>query len=185
MSSVLADLRYAWRRLIHGPASIVVAVVSIGFGVGVSTAIFGVVDRVLLADLPYPDPARVIEVTDRSDDGAPLDVTYGTYIEVKQRNRSFEILAIADRNRWQPILAVAGQPERLTGDLVSAEYFRVLGVAPAVGRGFDATDDVVSAPPVAIIDAALAVRQFGSAAAALGRQVSLDTESYTIVGIMP
>jgi len=182
MLSVLSDLRYAWRRIPDsGPA--VVAIVSIGFGVGVSTAIFGVVDRVLLAKLPYPDPERVIALTDRSADGAPLDVTYGTYVELAQRNRSFEALAVADR--WQPALAVVGSPERLSGDLVSADYFRVLGVGPALGRNFDAADDVSGAPPVVIVDASLAVRQFGSAAAALDRRVTLDSETYTVVGVLP
>src|SRR5688572_30270361 len=121
MLAALSDLRYAWRRLIHRPASAIVALASIGLGVGVSTAIFAVVDRVLLAGLPYPDPERVITVTDRTQDGAPLDVTYGTYIELAQRNRSFEALAVADR--WQPSLAVVGEPERVAGDFVSADYF--------------------------------------------------------------
>jgi putative ABC transport system permease protein len=183
MRSVLSDLRYAWRRLIHDSGAAIVAIVSIGFGIGVSTAIFGIVDRVLLAKLPYPDPERVIALADRDADGVPIDVTYGTYIELAQRNRSFEALAVADR--WQPALAVAGEPERLSGDLVSVDYFRVLGVDPFVGRDFDAADDVSGAPPVVIIDASLAVRQFGSTAAALDRRVRLDSETYTVVGVMP
>jgi putative ABC transport system permease protein len=181
--AILADLRYAWRRLVHDPAPAIVAIASIGFGVGVSTAIFGVVDRVLLAGLPYPEPERVIMVTDRAADGAPLDVTYGTYIELAQRNRSFEALAVADR--WQPSLAVAGEPERLAGDFVTADYFRVLGVVPALGRNFEAADDASGAPPVVIIDARLAERQFGSAEAALDRPVSLDGASYTVIGVLP
>jgi predicted permease len=183
MLSVLADLRYAWRRLLHDSGPAILAIASIGFGVGVSTAIFGVVDRVLLEGLPYPDPERVIAVTDRADDGAPLDVTYGTYVELRQRNRSFEALAVADR--WQPSLAVEGEPERLSGDFVSSDYFRVLGVRPLVGRNFEAADDASGAPPVVIIDSRLAVRQFGSAATALDRRVSLDGAAYTVIGVMP
>ena len=183
MSSTLSDLRYAWRRLVHAPAAAVVAIASIGFGVGVSTAIFSVVDRVLLASLPYPEPERVITLTDRTDDGEPLDVTYGTYVELAQRNRSFEALAVADR--WQPSLASEGQPQRLEGDLASADYFRVLGVEPALGRNFEAADDVGGAPPVVIIDARLAARQFGSVVAALDRRVSLDGQTYTVIGVLP
>jgi putative ABC transport system permease protein len=183
MPSVLSDLRYAWRRLFSHSAAALVAIVSIGFGVGVSTAIFGVVDRVLLTRLPYPDPERVIVLADRDADGASLDVAYGTYIELAERNRTFDALAVADR--WQPSLADIGEPERLSGDFVSADYFRVLGVAPALGRNFDAADDVSGAPPVVIVDARLAVRRFGSAEAALDRRISLDGESYTIVGVMP
>src|SRR5688572_6261461 len=183
MSSALSDLRYAWRRLMHAPGAAVVAIVSIGFGVGVSTAIFSVVDRVLLASLPYPEPERVITLTDRTDDGEPLDVTYGTYVELAQRNRSFEALAVADR--WQPSLASEGQPQRLEGDFVSADYFRVLGVEPALGRNFDAADDVGGAPAVVIVDARLAARQFGGAAMALDRRVSLDGQTHTVIGVLP
>jgi putative ABC transport system permease protein len=183
MSSALSDLRYAWRGLAHAPAAAIVAIASIGFGVGASTAIFSVVDRVLLASLPYPEPERVITLTDRTADGEPIDVTYGTYVELAQRNRSFEALAVADR--WQPSLASEGQPQRLEGDLVSADYFRVLGVEPALGRNFEAADDVGGAPPVVIIDARLAARQFGSVVAALDRRVSLDGQTYTVIGVLP
>ena len=165
------------------PERAAVAILSIGLGIGVSTAIFGAVDRILLAALPYPDAERVIALTDRTSDGAPLDVAYGNYVEIVQRNRSFETLAVADR--WQPSLVATGEPERLEGDLVSADYFRVLGVNPSVGRNFEAADDVGGAPQVAIVTASFATRRFGSLAAVLDRQISLDGESYTVVGVMP
>jgi putative ABC transport system permease protein len=113
MQSLIADLRYASRKLFGGSStgSALVAILSIGLGVGVSTAIFGAVDKILLAALPYPDPERVVVLTDLTADGGPLAITYGTYIEVAQRARSFERLSVADR--WQPSLAAAGEPERL------------------------------------------------------------------------
>ena len=112
-----------------------------------------------------------------------LDVAYGNYVEIAQRNRSFETLAVADR--WQPSLVATGEPERLEGDLVTADYFRVLGVNPSVGRNFEAADDIRGAPQVAIVTASFATRRFGSLAAVLDRQISLDGESYTVVGVMP
>ena len=183
MRSLMADLRYAWRKLLGDSGAAAVAILSIGLGIGVSTAIFGAVDRILLAALPYPDAERVIALTDRTSDGAPLDVAYGNYVEIAQRNRSFETLAVADR--WQPSLVATGEPERLEGDLVSADYFRVLGVNPSVGRNFEAADDVRGAPQVAIVTASFATRRFGSLAAVLDRPISLDGESYTVVGVMP
>ena len=183
MRSFLSDLRYAWRKLLGDSGAAAVAILSIGLGIGVSTAIFGAVDRILLAALPYPDAERVIALTDRTSDGAPLDVAYGNYVEIAQRNRSFETLAVADR--WQPSLVATGEPERLEGDLVTADYFRVLGVNPSVGRNFEAADDVGGAPQVAIVTASFATRRFGSLAAVLDRQISLDGESYTVVGVMP
>jgi predicted permease len=183
MSSFIADLRYAYRRLGNGRASVVVVIVSIGLGVGVSTTIFGAVDRILFAPLPYPEPDRVVTLADFDADGARLDVAYGTFIEVAQRSRSFDALAVADR--WQPALTASVEPERLEGDYVSTDYFRVLGVAPFLGRDFEAADDVDGSPRVAIVSASLATRRFGSADALLNRPIVLDGDEYTVVGIMP
>lgn len=179
----LGDIRYAWRRLRHDSATAVVAIASIALGVGVSTAIFGAVDRILLAGLPYPDAERVVVLTDRDDDGEALAIAYGSFLEIAARNRSFEALAVADE--WQPSLVAAGEPERLAGDLVTPGYFAVLGVNPAVGRGFVAADDVAGTPKVAIVSAAFALRRFGSASAALEQPLSLDGESYIVVGVLP
>ena len=112
-----------------------------------------------------------------------MPTTYGTYREIAARSRSFERLAVADR--WQPALvAIGGDPERLTGDRVSADYFRVLGVAPAFGRDFDAADDQQGAPLVAVVSAGLAARRFGDARI-LGSSIVLDGVAYTVIGVMP
>jgi putative ABC transport system permease protein len=185
MQSWIAGFRYAWRKLFSGSAAggTVVAMASIGLGVGVSTAIFGAVDQVLLSALPYPEPQRVIVLTDRTADDEPLPVAYGTFLEIAQRNRSFDALAVL-RN-WQPSLTAAGEPARLEGDFVSPDYFAALGVRPSLGRDFTAADDVTGAPLVVIVTASFAERRFGSAAAVLGRTLTLDGQSYTVIGVMP
>lgn len=183
MDAWIGDIRFAWRRLLNDSSSAVVAILSVGLGVGASAALFGAVDRVLLSPLPYPDADRVIEIEDRASDGGPLAVAYGSYVEIAQRNRSFATLAVADG--WRPALVGTGEPERLDGDLVTPDYFRVLGIVPAQGRNFEAADDVIGAPQVAIVSANLAVRRFGSADAVLGRSISLDGELYTVIGVMP
>src|SRR6187455_1105861 len=164
MNSFLGDLRYAWRKLFGGSGTggTVVAILSIGLGVGVSAAIFGAVDRILLVDLPYPEPQRVTVIEDRTNaGGGPLLLAYGNFVELEQRNRSFEALAVTVG--WQPVLVAAGEPARLDGDRVSHDYFRVLGVPPLLGRDFAAADDVPGAALVAIVSTGFAQRWFGSA----------------------
>jgi putative ABC transport system permease protein len=182
MRSMIDDLRFAWRRLLNDPGSATVAILSIGLGVGASAALFGAVDQVLLSSLPYPEAARVIELTDRTDSG-PLAVAYGSYVEIAQRNRSFESLAVTDR--WRPSLVGGGDSDQLDGDRVTADYFRVLGVGPAQGRDFEADDGVAGAPLVAIVSAGFAARRFGSADGVVGRTLSLDSQLYTVIGVMP
>src|SRR5688572_22820685 len=185
MRSWISDFRYAWRKLFgrSGAGGTLVAILSIGLGVGVSAAIFGAVDQILLSALPYPEPQRVIVLTDRNNDDEPLPVAYGTFLEVVQRNRSFEALAVV--SRWQPSLTGSGEPARLAGDLVSPDYFAALGVRPSLGRDFAVADDVTGAPLVVIVTASFAERRFGSAEAVLDRTIMLDGESYTVIGVMP
>jgi putative ABC transport system permease protein len=184
MDSLRSDLRYTWRRLLGSPGFAAVAIASIALGVGASTAVFSAVRGILFAALPYPDAQRVVALTDHDSEGGPLPLTYGTFREVAQRSRSFERVAVADR--WQPALVTAeDDPARLDGDRVTADYFRVLGVAPAVGRDFDAADDRPGGPNVAIVSASLATRRFGSAAAILDRPIVLDGVEYTVIGVMP
>ena len=183
LDSLLADLRYAARRLRHSPGFTTVAVLTLALGIGATTAIFSAVYPILLAPLPYPGADRLLMLSDLTADGAPLDVTYGTYREVAGRSRSFDALAVADA--WQPALLGLSEPERLIGQRVSADYFRVLGVAPARGRDFDASDDQPGTPRVAIVSGGLARRRFGSVGAIVGRTITLEGDAYTVIGVMP
>ena len=185
MQAWIADFRYAWRKLFSrsGLGGTVVAILSIGLGVGASTAIFAAVDQILISALPYPEPQRVVVLTDRNADDESLPIAYGTFLEVVQRNRSFDALAVL--RGWQPALTAAGEPARLEGDLVSPDYFAALGVRPSLGRDFTAADDVTGAPPVVIVTTSFAERRFGSAEAVLDRTITLDGESYTVIGVMP
>jgi len=184
MESLIADVRYAARKLRSGSGGTLVAILSIGLSVGVSAAIFGAVDHVLVSALPYPEPQRVVELTDRTPEDEPLPIAYGTFLEVVQRSRSFDALAVV-RDDWQPSFGAAGEPVRLEGDFVSPGYFAALGVRPWLGRDFTAEDDVTGAPRVAIVTNGLARRRFGSAEAVLDRTITLDGESYTVIGVMP
>ncbi len=182
VESVLADVRYAGRSLRRNAGFATVCVLTLGLGIGASTTIFSAVGPILFEPLPYPHAERVVSLAGVREDGSGEDVTYGTFVELSERARSFTTLAVADA--WQPALMGLAEPERLSGDRVSAGYFRALGVAP-VGRDFTAADDQVGAPRVAILSDGLARRRFGSPLRVLGRQVTLDGDSYTVIGVMP
>ncbi len=186
MQAWMSDLRYAWRKLFSRAAAgaTLVAIASIGLGVGVSTTIFGAVDQILLSALPYPEPQRVTVLTDRNADDEPVPVAYGTFLEVAQRSRSFDALAVI-REDWQPSFTAAGEPTRLAGDLVTPDYFAVLGVRPWIGRDFTGADDAAGAPRVVIVTDSFAERRFGGAEAVLDSAITLDSESYTVIGVMP
>src|SRR5262249_863511 len=181
VSPPAADFRHAARRLRRTPAFTIVCVVTLALGIGASTAIVSVVNPVLFERLPYPHAERVVTVWDTADNGARLEVTFGTYREVVARSRVFE--ATAALKAWQPAVTGGTEPERLDGQGVGAAYFRVLGVMPAIGRDFDAADDVVNGPNVVIISDGLWRRRFSADPAIVGRPITLNDTSFTVVGI--
>jgi putative ABC transport system permease protein len=179
----IADLRFAVRRLRTNPGFTAVSVLTLALGIGATTTIFSAVNPILLASLPYPDASQLVLVMDRGPDGAPVDVTFGTYTELRARSRSFQTLAAMDR--WQPSLTGINEPERLQGQRVSASYFRALGVSPMIGRDFDKSDDEVGGQRVAIISDRLLQRRFGGDRSIVGRPIMLDDNRYLVIGVMP
>ena len=184
IESVLVDLQRAVRRLRRSPAFAAVTAGTLALGIGASTAMFSIVRPVLLQSLPYPDADRLVAVADATtSDGTPMDVTFGTFLEVLARSRSLQWAAVT--RSWQPTLMGYGDAERLDGQSVSGDYFRVLGVHPAIGRDFSSADDRPGAPQVAIITDGLWRRRFSADANVIGRTIRLDGTDVTIVGIMP
>jgi putative ABC transport system permease protein len=183
MESIWQDLRYGARTLRKNPGFTLAAVLTLGLGIGVITAIFSALNPILFEPLPYPHAERLVSVWDFRAGGAPLHVTFGTFREVSERARSFD--AVAAMKAWQPTATGGGEPERLEGQRVSADYFRVLGVLPAVGRGFDPPEDEPGGRNVVVLGDALWRRRFGGDAAVVGREIRLDDSLYTVVGVMP
>src|SRR5690349_3574704 len=133
IESLLVDLRRAVRRLRRSPAFAAVTAATLALGIGASTAMFSIVRPVLLQSLPYPDANRLLTIADASGaNGMPMDVTFGTFREIMARSRSLQAAAVT--RSWQPTLTGYGDAERLDGQSVSGDYFRVLGVHPAIGR---------------------------------------------------
>ena len=177
------DVRFAVRQLRKRPGFAFTAVIVLSLGIGASTAIFSAVNPILFRPLPYPDPGRVMMLSEARADGSPEFVCFGTFQGLNQRNRSFERLAVM--KPWQPTMIGRGEPERFEGQRVSADFFRVLGVQPVLGRGFDLADDQHNGPNVVILSDALWRRRFAADPAIVGRQVTLDDNLYTVIGVMP
>ena len=178
----LGDLSYAARRIRHDPGFSCVAALTLALGIGAATAMFSVVNPILLEPLPYPDARSLVSIWYASPDGKPVPQAFGSYREIVARSHSFAAAAVV--STWQPTLS-AGEPERLHGQRVSADYFRTLGVMPSRGRTLGPTDDRPSASRVVIISDGLWRRRFQADRAILGRPITLDDDAYTVVGIMP
>jgi putative ABC transport system permease protein len=183
VETLFIDMRYGARRLRTSPGFTAIGVLTLALGIGASSAIFSAVNPILVEPLPYPQARRVVMIWDKGPDGVRQDVTFGTYREVVERSRSFERIAVM--RAWQPTLTDGGEPERLDGQRVSADYFRVVGVLPALGRNFEASDDLPNGPRVAIISGRLWHRRFGGDRTILNRQITLDDSAFTVIGVMP
>ncbi|HEV7706031.1 MAG TPA: ABC transporter permease [Gemmatimonadaceae bacterium] len=183
VGSVLGDLRYALRRLRQAPGFTLVAVITLALGIGASTAIFSAVNPIFFAALPYPNAQQLVMISDRTSDGEPLAVTFGSYLEIARRSHSF--MRMAPVNEWQPAMIGSGTPERLVGQRVGANFFRTLGVTPKMGRDFTAHEDVPHGPNVVILSHGLWQRRFGGDANIIGRLIRLGESDFEVVGVMP
>ncbi len=183
VDTLVADLRYAGRRLKNQPGFTAIAVVTLALGIGATTAIFSAVNPILFQPLPYPHADRVVMISDHAVDGSQLDVTFGTFREIVARSRV--LAAVAVMKPWQPTITGQEQPERLDGQRVSATYFRALGVASALGQDFDERDDRVDGPNRVMLSDGLWRRRFGGDPTIVGRDITLNDTPYTVAGVMP
>ncbi len=183
VESLVQDLRYGASNMLRTPGFTAITVFTLALGIGATTAIFSAVNPILFESLPYPDAGRIMMISDLQRDGSRLDITFHTYRELSERSRSFEAMAVT--KPWRPTLTTATQPERLDGQRVSAMYFRTLGVSLAMGRDFDLSDDQLNGPRVVILSDVLWKRRFAGDRTIVGRQVMLDDNLYTVIGVLP
>src|SRR6185503_17959691 len=165
------DLRYAARLLARAPAFTAVALVTLALGIGANTAIFSVLNAVLLRPLPYADPDRLVMVG------------YLTFVDWRARNHTFEDMALI--RSWTPTLSANSDPERINAMRVSANFFGLLGVRPAIGRDFTAAQDTPASWQTVILSDGLWRRRFGADPAVVGRVIAMNDRQFTIVGVMP
>ena len=183
MTGFAQDVRYAFRQLRKTPGFACTAIVILALGIGSTTAIFSAINPILFEPLPYPQARRIVMIWYAAEDGSRIPQTFHTYRELAERSRSLE--AIAVMKPWQPVLTGADHPERFDGQRVSANYFHALGVPPALGRDFQHSDDVYNGPKVVILGNGLWQRIFAGDHSIIGRQIRLDDDSYTVIGVMP
>jgi putative ABC transport system permease protein len=177
------DLRYALRGLRKHRAFTAVAVITLALGIGANTAIFTVINTVLLRPLPYENPNQLVVLNEVIGDRA-AGVSYQNFVDWRTQNTVFENVA-AVRPRESFNLTGVGESERLQGRLVSANFLSTLGIKPVRGRDFLVEDDQPNATPVAIISHALWQRRFGADESITGKQVTLNGQQFTVVGITP
>lgn len=183
-ADIWKDLRYGLRMLLKRPGFTAIAVITLALGIGASTAIFSAVNPILFESLPYPNASQIVTITDDfGTTDSSIGMTFGTYRELVQRSRSFSAIAVI--RPWQPAMTGSAEPERLEGQRVSASYFQVLGVSPALGLNFNSSDDRPNGSNVLIISEGFWRRRFNAESAIVGRQVTLNDTSFTVIGVMP
>ena len=185
MDSLLQDLRHGLRLLRSRPAFTVVALLALALGIGANTAIFSVLDAVLLRPLPYKEPGRLVMLWhDYSQMNLPkASLSVPSYIEYRDRVQAFE--SVAAGTSWSANLTGAGEPERVQGARVTANFLTTVGVSPVLGRDLLPEDDIPGADRVVLLSHGLWQRRFGGDRSLVGKTLALNGENHTVVGILP
>src|ERR1700734_183505 len=185
MATFLQDIRYAFRTLGKSPGFTDIVVLSLALGIGANTAIFSVVNAVLLAPLPYSQPGQLVMAwtsnVPRGDKTAP--VSGGDFAEWKSGNNVFSGMAASSDEIFT--LTGAGEPQNLIGYQFSADYFRLLGTRPELGRTFLDEEDRPGGPDVAVLSDAIWRRVFSADPHIVGKSIALTGKLFTVVGVMP
>jgi putative ABC transport system permease protein len=186
VSGLGADLRYAVRSLWRRPRFTAVAVAVLAIGIGASTAVFSVVDAVMLRPLPFADAGRLVAVWQRSPDNSVpfIEVSYPDYLDWRRQARAFESMAIIPSVN-QGFMLAGDEPAQVQGRLVSGNFFDVLGAHALLGRTLRPDDDRPDASRVAVLGYGLWQRRFGADPAVVGRKVVVDGTPLEVVGVMP
>jgi putative ABC transport system permease protein len=179
----MRDVRYAIRVLLARPGFSAVAVLTLALGIGANTAIFTVVNAVLLRPLPFRDPHQLVLLIERTSRFPTVTTSWQNYVDWRDQSRSFEAVA-AVRSLTMTMTSDA-EPERVPAKMVTATLLPALGVSPAIGRTFSAEDDRPGSAGVVLLSDALWHRRFGAATDVAGRAITLDNSLYTIVGVLP
>ncbi len=183
INELMQDLRYGFRQLRRNPGFTVVAVLTLALGIGANTAIFSVVNGVLLSPLPYPHPDRLVALYSRTAQFSNSSISYPNFLDWARDNHSFSAMAAYREDNFT--LTGAGEPERVSAEFVSASFFPLLGVEPALGRSFTRQEDQLGAAPVVILSGGFWKRKFGTSRDILGKAITLNGTPYTVVGVLP
>ncbi|HEX8088172.1 MAG TPA: ABC transporter permease [Blastocatellia bacterium] len=183
MKTLLPDLRYSYRVLLKNPGFAVIAVLTLALGIGASTAIFSIVDAVLLRSLPYPEPDRIVELREVSEKGSLMPVAEPNFLDVRARSRGIE--AIAQYAVGLVTVTGGSEPARARIIWASGDFFRVLGVQPMVGRTFAAEEGKPGGAAVVVLSYGLWRRLLSGKEDLTGATLKIDDRSFTVIGVMP
>jgi len=179
------DLKFAFRQLGKSPGFTLVAVLTLALGIGANTAIFSIINAVLLRPLPYPDADRIMVLNESAGPGQDFAVALPDYLDWRNDNTVFEHLA-ATHKESRNLSGIPGRdPERISGAAVTRNFFNVVGLSPEIGRTFSEDEDKAGAPPVVVISDRLWRRAFNADPSVLGGSITLHDQTYTVIGVMP
>jgi putative ABC transport system permease protein len=177
------DLRYGARMLLKNPLFTMVAIIALALGIGANTAIFSVVNGILLRPLPYEESEKLIALSERGQQIENMSISYPNFTDWKAQNQTFEGIAVYNRNSYN--LTGIGEPERLVAAQASADLFTLLKVNPVKGRVYTNDEDKPGGPAVVVLSYGLWQRRFGGDPNIVDQTISLNDRSYTVIGIMP
>ena len=186
MDTLVRDIRYGFRSLLKRPGVSVIALIALALGIGANTAIFSLVNAVVLKPLPFHEPDQLVWVFGNIRNGgnrasvAPLD-----FLDYRNENKTFEQFAAHFGGQMALTLTGSGEPERLSASGVTGNYFQALGVTPALGRGFSLENEKTGQDQVAVLSHAFWLKRFGGDASVLNKTIVLDGRSVEIIGVMP
>jgi putative ABC transport system permease protein len=184
--SLLQDVSYTLSSLRKAPGFSFVVVLTLALGVGANTAVFSMIDVVLLRPLPYPDSGHLVQLFETNtpnDSATPDSVSPGVFVEWSEQSRAFSNMAASEGFHY--VVSGNGSPELVWGGAASAEWFRVLGVRPAFGRDFLPEEDRASAAPTVLLSDRLWRRRYQADPGIVGKAIRINSESFTVIGVMP
>jgi predicted permease len=183
MGSFLQDLKYGVRMLLKNPGFTAVAILTLALGIGVNTAVFSVVNGVLLNPLPFHNPDQLVALYEHPREFERSSISYPNFLDWQRRNTVFSQIAVYRSDSFN--LTGSGEAEHLDAKMVSADFFPILGLSPLTGRLFTKDDDHVGAAPTVLLTEGLWKRKFGSARDIAGKQLTLNGKSYQVIGVVP
>src|SRR5436190_3692687 len=181
----MSHLRFAFRQVIKNPAFSAVAIITLALGIGANTAIFSIVNAVLLRPLPYPDADRIMVLNESSGPGQDYSVALPDYFDWQNDNKVFEHLACTHKESRNLSGIPGREGERVSCASVTRNFFDVIGLPTEIGRTFSKEEDKVGGPPVVVLSDRLWQRAFNRDKSAIGRSINLHDQSYTVIGVMP
>src|SRR5882724_13641498 len=183
MNTIFQDVRYGVRMLLKNPGITFVVILALALGIGANTAIFSVVNAVLLRPLPYDHAEELLFLNERSPVLDEMSISYPNFTDWRNQNHVFEKIGVYNRNSYN--LTGAGEAERILTAQVSADLFSALRVNAGLGRVFTGDEDKPGGTPVVVLSYGLWQRRFGGQASILNQPITLNGKSYTVIGIMP